>query len=288
MNFKKILSLLIIFFAFGFLIFNIYQNWHIVAAHFWNLKSSNVILLFGFLSIVYLVNATSWHFLMKAIGVNLSYLKNLKIWLFSNTARLIPGTIWQYGSRIVLASSEGVNKKVISSALLIELSFISSIGIICIFAGAFFWNLKLSFDLRMLLLLIPILFILILIITKITKVSLSLKWIPVLFLSYLLQFIVDGSVLFYLSQAAVDLSYNLYPVFISIFALSWLFGYISFFTPAGLGVQEVSMATLLSFYMPFPVAGIVAIAFRLVLLISEGLTILVIAQLNKNSNKSSA
>lgn len=286
MNLKKILSLLIIFFAFGFLIFNIYQNWDTVTTHSWKFTTNNLTLLLGFLSIVYLVNATSWHFLMKALGVNLSYLKNLKIWLFSNTARLIPGAIWQYGSRIVLSSREGVDKKIVSSALLIELNFILFTGMVCIFAGATFWNLELNFDLRPLLLLIPILLTLVLMINKIAKVSLSLKWIPILFLSYLLQFIVDGSVLFYLSKAAINLSFDLYPVFISIFALSWLLGYISFFTPAGLGVQEISMATLLSFYMPFPVAGIVAISFRLALLVSEGLTLLVVTNLNKNSRYS--
>lgn len=280
MNLKKIASLIIIFSAFGFLIFNIYKNWQTVITHSWHLKSSDVMLLLGFLSIVYLVNATSWHLLMRALGINLSYLKNLKIWLYSNTARLIPGIIWQYGSRVVLASSEGINKKLVSSALIIELSFILTTGLICILVGAYFWDLNLYFDLRFLLLLVPILPLLILIVTKIAKIYLPLTWVPVLFLSYLLQFIVDGSVLFYLSRAAVDLSLNLYPVFVSIFALSWLLGYISFFAPAGLGIQEVTMATLLSFYMPFPVASIVAIAFRLVLYVSEGLTLLVITYLN--------
>ena len=283
MKIKKIASLTIILFALGYLIFNIYINWPLVTTYPWNLKSNNLVLLLGFLSIVYLVNATSWHFLMRAIRVDLSYLKNLKIWLFSNTARLIPGAFWQYGSRLVLTSNEGVDKKKVTSALFIELFFNLSLGALVSGFGIIWWNLHLPINLKLAAILFSVFILLTLLIAKITKVHLHYIWIPILFISYLLQFVVDGSVLFFLSSIAVDLSFNLYPVFISIFAISWLLGYLSFFTPAGLGVQEVSIATLLSLYMPFPVASIVAISFRLVLLISEGLTLLVVAYLDKNS-----
>lgn len=281
MKVKKIASLAVILFAFGYLIFSIYTNWQVVNTHPWNLKSRNVVLLIGFLSVVYLVNATSWHFLMKAFGVNLSYLKNLKIWLFSNTARLIPGTIWQYGSRMVLASNEGVDKKTITSALFIELFFVLSLGALVTAFGIIWWNLQIPIDLKLLAILFCALTLLILFISKITKIRLNYKWTPLLFISYFLQFVIDGSVLFFLSSSAVEISFNLYPVFISIFAVSWLLGYLSFLAPAGLGIQEISIATLLSFYMPFPVASIVAISFRLVLLVSEGLTLLIVVYLNK-------
>lgn len=281
MNIKKILSLLIIFLAFSFLILNIYQNWRTVTAHSWKLTMNNVILLLGFLSIVYLVNATSWHFLMKTLRVRLSYLKNLKVWLYSNTARLIPGTIWQYGSRIVLASNEGIDKKKITTALFIELFFNLSLGTLVSILGIIWLNLHVSINLTLVAILFSSLILFAIIISRFAKINLDYRWIPLLFIFYLLQFVIDGSVLFFLSSMVVELSLIFYPVFISIFAISWLLGYLSFFTPAGLGVQEISMATLLSFYMPFPIAGIVAIAFRMTLYLSEGLTLLIVSYISR-------
>ena len=88
--------------------------------------------------------------------------------------------------------------------------------------------------------------------------------------SFILQFLFAGSVLFLVAGAVARLPLSLYPTFVAIFTISWLAGYLTFLTPAGLGVQEVSMATLLSFYLLLPVAGIVAVVFRVCLMLAEG------------------
>lgn len=53
------------------------------------------------------------------------------------------------------------------------------------------------------------------------------------------------------------------------FSVSWLVGYLSFLTPAGLGVREAALAFLLRPWLPAPLSLVVAVLARLVWIASE-------------------
>ena len=79
--------------------------------------------------------------------------------------------------------------------------------------------------------------------------------------------------MFLLVSMVFPLSVQFLPYVIVVYTLSWLLGYIAFLAPGGLGVQELSMATLLSFYLPVGLAGGLAgglaIAFRVISMLVE-------------------
>ena len=52
-------------------------------------------------------------------------------------------------------------------------------------------------------------------------------------------------------------------------AFSWAVGFLSFFSPGGVGITEITLSYLLSFFMPQLLASSVAILYRFLLTISE-------------------
>lgn len=302
MKLRKILSLILTTIIFIVLTTNIIQNWSVIKSLPWHFNGINAVLLLLFLCPIYLINSSSWFLVLRALGNRIGYLQSIRIWLLSNASRFIPGVVWQYGGRIYLSSNAGVPTGTTFTALLVELVFLMTVVLIIILTTFSFWNYSADIKFfQIAALILPIFITLILffnnqrVITKVASIykmitgkesevksfKLSIYWIGILLVSYSFQFIFAGSVLFLLTKLTVNLDWSLYPIFIGIFAASWLLGYVTMIAPAGLGVQEISIATMLSFYMPFPVASVIAILFRLMLLLTEAITILFVSMIFK-------
>ena len=308
MNGKKIVSIILIGAIFGFLLWNILQNWGVVRAFPWHFNTIDVVLLVIVSFLIYPIDAFSWHRIVNALGANTNYLTNLKIWVFSNAARFIPGVVWQYAGRVYLANRSGIPKLISTTALILEALFTVGVAALLVAVTVMFGMLPFQLD-GVRNLLMPLIMISALTVTvvlfalsnerfanrilsfnltrslinkfvgkqnRLARIRLSPVIIPVIIVSFLLQFIAGGSALFFLVRNAVDLSLALYPLFIGIYAFAWLSGYLTFFSPSGLGIQDLVLAALLSLYMPFAIASVVAIIFRVLLLVVEVSTLLVI------------
>lgn len=282
MSLKKILPFVLIIIILIFLFFRVFSEWSEIKVHILNINSINIAIAI-FLSVpLYFLNAFTWHLLTKAVGVNLPFKKNLRIWLFSNTARFLPGGFWQYPSRIYLLDKQKVTKVEATASLLLEaLSnlVVGAMVVLVIFLftpniikiDKLFWVLIFTISLPLIIYLVK---------TKIPKklkifksVKISKRTLALLFITIFLQYFFAGLTLFILINSVIPISITLIPILVGIFTASWLLGYIAVFAPSGLGVQEVSMATLLSFYIPFSLAGFLAILFRVVLLLAEALVL---------------
>lgn len=290
MKYKKILSIALVFIIFGFIFFNIYKNANDLSMVQWKITPSRLMLIILALLPVYFVNTLSWHLITKSLGLKINYSQNLRIWTLSNASRFIPGSIWQYAGRVYLASKYGVPASVTTTALFIEMIYSLFSGAILI---ALTWPLmhlgaKYNFFGSVLLLLvILIMAILILsnnkIITRISKLMKKIsvfkgqityskfnhKFAPVILSSFMLQFILDSFVLYLMVGLVTNLTAANYLQILGVFSLSWMLGYLTFFSPSGLGVQELSVATLLSSLISFPIASLIAVLFRLGLIASE-------------------
>lgn len=312
-QFKKILSFILITVIFTVLAQNIVHNWSVIKSFPWRFSGPDFILLLLFLLPFYLINGNSWFLILRALGNKIDYFASIRIWLLSNASRFIPGVVWQYGGRIYLSSKVGIPASKTLIALLTESIFVMTVGLIIVLATFNFEHYAGGIKIfKTTILILPLLIAAISLfnnqkmMTKIIAIfqqitgkegeiksfKLSTYWILILLLNYLLQFIFAGSVLFFLAKQAINLDWNLYAIFIGIYAASWLLGYITIIAPAGLGVQEISIATMLSFYftetssayIPFPIASMIAILFRVLLLIIEAITILFISTNFKRQN----
>ena len=106
-------------------------------------------------------------------------------------------------------------------------------------------------------------------ITGFEKIKLSYLNIFSLLIIFTLRFCITSVFLLFLIKSFVQISFVNYVFILGVSTFSWLLGYLSFFSPAGMGVTEISLATLLSSVIPFSVGSIIAIIFRLITLITE-------------------
>lgn len=288
MNKKKMVSIILVSAGLGYLIFNIFTNRILLAESFSKFSISNILFVTLLLLPAYLINAISWHVITKFLKLGISLKSNIYIWVVSNLSRYLPGGIWQYPSRILLLSSNNVTKTTSTFAVFIESLLNLLVGLLIVFLASFLWkpifelNQLLAFVIIILIILatLLVLFVLKKFIFKTMLIKLgaftniSPIWIGPLFLLFFVQYLIPGSVLYLLVNNIEAMPISQLPIFVGIYTFSWMAGYITFFAPSGLGVQDVSIAALLSIFVPFPVAGAIAILLRAIMLVSEAMTIL--------------
>jgi len=282
---------LVIVLALGFLIWKVKSDWFIVSSFTWKFNLINLVIAIFISFVAYLINVFSWHLLTGVLCLRISFKDNLKIWSFSNLTRFIPGKIWQYPSRILLLSEKRVNNFVSGAATLIEilLNFSSASIVVCL--SFLLWKfpkeLTSNYFLLIILIIVPLSIIFLFnkkslnlfgrLLSKIThkkitgfeKIKLSYLNIFSLLIIFTLRFCITSVFLLFLIKSFVQISFVNYVFILGVSTFSWLLGYLSFFSPAGLGVTEISLATLLSSVIPFSVGSIIAIIFRLITLITE-------------------
>lgn len=297
MRYKKLLSFIVVGLVLGFIFINIFKNIDVLTSVQWDFGGGHLLWIILALLPVYFVNTLSWHLITRSLGLKLSFSQNLRIWVLSNASRFIPGSIWQYAGRVYLSSQRGVPMTMATTALFIEMIFSVLIGTMIILLTLPLIHLSIKYDLFWLGILITLFLVLVILIFSsdkiLSKISLVLKrlsffkgeikyskfqrkFIPLILISFLMQFLVDSLVLYLMVGLVVDLKVGDYLVILGVFSLSWLLGYLAFFSPSGLGVQELSIASLLSPMLSFPVASVVAILFRFGLLCSELMVVIVV------------
>lgn len=305
-KFKKIgsvlfLPLILIFFA-----YQIGQNWSSVSKVAWSFDVTDLLLIAFFALPLFLINVWGWHLVLVACGEKISFWKSVKIWMISNLGRFIPGGIWQYGGKVYLSKKEGIS---ISNAVLVtflEAFFVLLAGVLLslLLYATSFLALPRNIVIFLSLCLLPAFCFLFLLTDKnkmkrlvasIFKLlkrrppknipSIKSSQLPKLIGAYALQFIFAGGVLYSITQAAVSLDMSRMPAFVAIYALSWMAGYLTLIAPAGFGVQEASIAGFLTLFVPFHIGLVIALFFRLALLVSEFLTLLMVFLLTGVASK---
>ena len=82
--------------------------------------------------------AIGWWFALRAVGASLHPGRTTCLWLASEACRWLPGSLWNFGSRAVLAGRAGVSASRIGASLCIELAAtITAWGVV---AGILFTN----------------------------------------------------------------------------------------------------------------------------------------------------
>lgn len=286
---KKAVTILVII-AFVFLFSKIYQEKEIFTNFNWRFDITSFVIMVVLLLLNYLSNIVAWHIILKSLHQKISFFEDFRIWALSSLTRFIPGKIWQYPGRIIMLSEAGVSTIVSGTAILAEILFNLTFGALVVLGSQIDTNYRLFY----LVFILPFIFLLLtnrfflkrlIVLVKwlsgknlktLEQINFSYKYIPLIIISFVVRFVVPGGVLYFLIDALTPVNINLLPVFIGLFSLSWLIGYVSIFAPAGLGVAEITLAGLLSSYMPLSVASSVAVGFRIVNLLAEAILVVFI------------
>lgn len=294
---KKRFSYIFVLALLTLLIWRIYTDWPQVKQVEWKISADKFILFLLVSLPIPLVNAFSWHLITRSLGGKTSFKDNLTIWTLSNLARFLPGGFWQYPGRVYLSAQQGAGKIATTTAVFLEAIFNASIAAVVALVAIKYLHWPLNPALAEVLFPLSALgvtFILLLSFPKFLQAVLRVMFkvlrkpdnlsdihpkpffLAMIIGSILLQIILAGATLYLISSfAASSLSIGMFA-FVGIFSAGWLLGYLTILAPAGLGVQEVSIAAFLSYYMPLPVAGLIAVAFRVTLIVSEMLTVLLV------------
>ncbi|MGH8005130.1 MAG: lysylphosphatidylglycerol synthase transmembrane domain-containing protein [Limisphaerales bacterium] len=278
-------AVLLIFFFLGK---KVIADWQAVRQYEWKINyfwlAFSLLILLG--NFVYL--SWVWSEILKIFGKTLKLKKAFKISYFSNLARYLPGRIWQYVSLVAMCEREGISKSTsTASFVLSQLINIPAALLLILLTGVLpaitkqpwirdtIWVLGGAVTLGALVVITrPALTDKILrwLLRKMEKTepSLVLKKTSLagIFTSYVFGWFLHGTAFFFFSVAVTGEVGNFFPI-AGAYVAAYLIGYLSFFTPGGLGIREAVLALILSIYFPAPVAILISTLSRIWVVLGE-------------------
>ena len=213
----------------------------------------------------------------------LPYIYALKSFVLAGFGRYIPGKIWAFGGRIVILKNDlNINEFITTNALIVDTIFMLLASLL---TGLPF---LISFNTQIkpwyIILLIALSLILVnpksfkiyfkiykKIFKKATlKEEINIKWgkLFIVFLPYFISWIIYA-IAFGFFVISFGMEKSKLFLYSTIYPISWFVGFISIFSPAGIGVREGTMILLLTKLLPKKIAISLSVLSRVWTLIGE-------------------
>ncbi len=281
LNAAKVLLPFVVAFFIGRVI---YRNWQHVREAEWELAPGYLFVSFVLTACWFTVRPLVWCTLLKRFGYPIPFRSAYLVVRRAELSRYVPGTIWQYISRVYLAGRYGVPAAVCMAA-----TFLETVLLILASLGPAMWNLEtLLPDLarfqRILLVAIPVgaavlvhprvLNLWARVLSRALKQpyrEMKVPWstIALLWAIYLGVWVLHGLGAGVFVKGVMAIPLDRVPVMASYYALAWLVAMVSVIAPAGMGIRDGVLGLLLSQLMPVGVAFTVAVAVRLWMTVLE-------------------
>lgn len=262
----------------------VYRNWNELRQYPWRLDARYAALAVASFPLAFVPTIWCWHWIIRRIGGHAEWRVNTHIFCMSSLGRYVPGAIWYVAGRAYWYRDYGVSVAQVALATLWEnVVFITSglivylllvphrlwlAGLIAVAAVALYPPLLNALGRR---------------------VQLApLRWLDVLALlgTLGLAWLAGGVLLWGLANAFSPLSIDTVPFLTGIWGMAGAVSIVAGFLVGGLGIRELTLGALLGQVLPLPVGVAVALAFRLMLTVSEGLWVLILGWLTRPTGKS--
>lgn len=225
---------------------------------------------------------------------------HIKIFVYSQFGKYVPGKIVSYAILINLYRKEGYSKKEIVIASYYDL--ISGLLATALFLFTslllfkpLFWNIYYDYILYLMIFslfaaanpkILNILLKKALSLLKREQFQITLRYIDLMkfVLLYTLNLFIWGIAFFLLIQSVISIDINNYFYLAFSFALSAFLGFISIVAPAGLGVREGTLIALLKSILTANVAAMISIVSRIWMVVAEIILFLIILVIDKTRN----
>ncbi|MFW6116211.1 MAG: lysylphosphatidylglycerol synthase domain-containing protein [bacterium] len=259
-----------------FLAQSVVTRWSEIRAFGWDLKAGLLvgsILLQLAASVLW---ATVWWRMVVRTGCSVSWLAGTRIYMTSNLARYIPGSIWGYVSRAYLGKEDGVTPQGVGISVVWEIgsAVVASLFLVVTALPAYqsqvpaaVLGMVLTAALGCLIGLLPPVFN---------------RWVPLLrpilpahplpsfswmdFLLYLGSalgtHILVGTAFFLFARSLFDIGWSALWDFVVLWSFSATSGLLIIFVPYGLGVREGLLVILLRPFVPDEVAALMSLSSR--------------------------
>lgn len=285
------IGILILIGSFAFLGYATYLGWDTLKAHlrdfnYWFLGLAVLCYPLGFVPTIW-----NWHAIMSRVGGFNSVRKNARAYCLSCLPKRIPGAIWYIGSRIALYREHEVGAPATLAATAIETItlVLSGISVYIVASGlgslTTHSTLKSSAIVAFILALTAPLWAPVLyrglrkILARVgVSVSVQFSSLDVLYLLGIsvLAWAGGGWILYLVANAVTAVPLGELPNLIGIWGAAGTVSLVTGLLVQGMGLREVTLAILLRRLMPLPLAAVVSVLFRLLLMVGEALWALVI------------
>jgi len=295
---RRLLYILILLASGIFIAYAVYTNWSEFKTQQWNFDYRYIIFAILIYPAGMIPTATAWHKLLRSMGVECTYRTNLRIYSLSILPRHIPGFVMFVTSRTLLYQDEDVPTSVSVTATGIETVLLAITGFIISILLLFLGD-HLTSRFSIVRFVAPIAIILLLVFVAWTPAlnrllekilaRRGIERVPQLnqkdlVFSLLWMFVAwggGGLILFVLVQAINPISLSLLPVMIGTWGAAGAVSLSIGIGIQGLGIREITLGALLSLVMPALTAIVLAVAFRLVLTISEVIWVAIFTWITK-------
>jgi len=268
----------------------IVSNWEQLTSYAWRLRLLPLVLSLALYVAGIGLAVLQWSLIMERLAGVSSLRKNAKIYSFSTLAKRLPGTYWYVAGRMLLYDAEGVAKATTATGAALELAATILAGLLVyVFSLPFCLSTYLaglpaiwrSGYLGLLIGLLVIVFLRPSVVSAVLnrlaralgkqEVSFNFKtrdtltWLAI----HLLGWVIGGIVMYLLISALQPFPWAALPAIINMTTAAGLVGLVAFISPSGLGIKELTLAYLLSFYVPLPVAAVLSLLFRLWVIVGD-------------------
>jgi hypothetical protein len=283
-NNQKGLGGIFIFVACAILLGLVYKERATLFEYQWQFHLEFLFLFIIFHILAMLVQTLAWHFLVTRLTGARHFWLDFKVYTISLVSRRIPGTIWYIGSKFVLYPSDLVSSTNLIVASGLEFGLIGIAGVICYILFFPLYSYTYNWPWEMLLGIGTLsLSILILkpgmavdltnwllkklrrnpILVTITRVDMGV-WL----LLYVLTWFLDGASFYFWIRAVVSTPVDFFNV-VGVSTISNLVSYIAQFLPSGFALKEITMGSMLSIWIPVSIGVVLAIGYRIGMVIVE-------------------
>lgn len=229
--------------------------WYLIAAFFANLT-------------LYPLWVLIWYIILRVFGQQISYPRSFSIAIIANFAKYIPGLVWQYLGRVELAKRVGLPRPITITSLVYEVFAYIIAGLIwaiLYFGAGAIWVALAALLLAILLLprVVDLLRKRVSRLSSIPRVTLPWNSLVIVIFVTMLEFFSSGLALWLILLSLGQPGLNPFQL-TSIYAVSWMIGYLTLIAPGGLGVADASLAGLLSPFIGIGLGSLVAVIIRLI------------------------
>jgi uncharacterized membrane protein YbhN (UPF0104 family) len=259
-----VVALILVFLALG-----VRSSWTKLSQFQWHVQWGLLVAALAFFVAQELSYALIWRGILRRLGSQLDIVSSERIYLSAEFVRYIPGNVWHVLARVLGAEARGVPKAIGLASMVVELATKITSAALVFALSLLFWPdvsgltgvVPRDVIIGIGVVGIPLLLIGLhprllqaalnrgLRLVRRDPVALSLRYRDILFITgyWALSWVVAGVGFYLLVRSLTDapLTVAAIALAIGINAMGWDVGFLSFFTPSGLGFREAAIAGLL-------------------------------------------
>jgi uncharacterized membrane protein YbhN (UPF0104 family) len=270
----------------------LYLNWHKISFEELQFNYIFLILSASFHLCGFALMSVAWKYTMQFLNQDISFIHSLEILSLTRLGRYLPGKVWFAVGRAYFAKAKGISQRAVYVSIVLEVILQFWAAVLLFFAtGAPAFGESININpyvlaavlIVSLVLIHPVVFkeIVNFVLRRLKRQTmdfdLTILNILTLLVLFFLIFTCHGSGFLFLIRSFYPLTLTEFPVMVSVFAVAWVVGFVSFLTPAGLGVREGTLSLLLTNHIPTGIGIIAALLSRIWLTIIEVLLFLLFA-----------